>query len=161
MGAWATSDLQLLNLTLVIQTRGPEYKRPSRKGSGKEHAGDLHVLEPSGFLAAASVLLDTVSSCASAGVCSRDPGRHAPQPGPQCPLLRTRGRSQALSPPLTCRLDLGKFAHSSKPQSPVSKMNVTPEPEVLQGRSEGYMTHGTLFFQQMGKKESAPRESAA
>lgn len=91
----------------------------------------------------------------------RDPGRHAPQPGPQWPLLRTQGRSQVLSPPLTCRLDLGKFAHSSKPQSPVSKMKVTPEAEVFQGHSEGYVTHGTLFFQQMGKKESAPRESAA
>lgn len=71
MGAWATSDLQLLNLTLVIQTQGSEYKQPSRKRLGRRHAGEPPMLEPSGLSVVASIHPDTTTSCVSTDAGSR------------------------------------------------------------------------------------------
>ena len=136
MGAWATSDLQLLNLTLAIQTQGSEYKQPSRKHLGRQHAGEPPMLEPSGLSAVASILPGTTSSCVSAGA-----GSGVQRLRWTCTLAWANSAiDMRQSPPLTCHLGLGKFTQPSKPWSLVSRMKATTAPMVLKCCSEGYPT---------------------
>lgn len=110
MGAWATSDLQLLNLTLAIQTQGSEYKQPSRKLLGRQHVGEPPMLEPSGLCVVASILLGTLSSCVSAGA-----GSGSRDPAGGTLAWANSAIDMRQSPPPACHLGLGTFTQPSKP----------------------------------------------
>lgn len=153
MGAWATSDLQLLNLTLAIQTQGSEYKQPSRKHLGRQHAGEPPMLETSGLSAVASILPGTTSSCVSAGA-----GSGVQRPRWTCTLAWANSAiDMRQSPPLTCHW---AWASSHSPPSlgvwsperrqPQHPWSCSVALRVIQHDS-------ALFFRQMGKKNPSSR----